>query len=515
MKKGILFTILIMLLMPIMVFADDNVTTEITGVSNGKPGDIVAYDINITVPENLKASGYKATLDYNKDVLDLKTITAKDWEGTNNKEELNYTYTDGVSGTTTIATITFKIKDTVSKQNVVISLKDISITVLDEEDSSSIVSNFDETSPLLRASLSIKSTDNTLKSLQVGDNPVEKFSSDVTEYTINVAADQSEVEIKATPNNANAKFVEGFGNRKITLNYGENEVLVKVESEIGEVKTYTLTIIREDDRNTNNNLKEVIINSGKIKLNLSKNRVDYTVQTYKLKSLDIDAVAEDPNAKISINKPSEIIIGDNVVVITVTSEMGIDKVYTIVFENSNESIDTKIKTLYVSGVDIDFDKNTMVYKVPYNKKYKNGLDLKVVTVSDDNLVTYNVYYNDQIITDDIKINLQVGDVYEIVVTPLGMEEGDESEATVYTIEITKDNRVSFYFLLEIILILILMVLIIVQIVLKKKNNTSKTIVKEPKEKHNTKTTEELQKEIDKTKIIDDDELQKINDESKK
>ncbi len=520
MKKGLkkLLLTFIVFLFPIIVWASPNVTTEITGSSNGKPGDTIAYDIKIVVPSELKASNYTANIEYNKDILELKAVTAKDWTGSSNSDKLVFEYEEGITGTSTIATVTFKIKDNVPKQTTIISLKDISITVIDEDESSSIVSGFDETSPSLRASLTIKSTDNTLKSIAIDGENIKDFKSDVTDYKLTVTADKSEVELKATPNNANATFQDGFGNRKISLDYGENEVLIKVQSEIGEVKTYKLIITREDDRNTNNNLKEVIINSGKIKINLSNNRVDYVIQTYKLKSLEIDAVAIDPNAKVTVQLPKEIIIGDNVAIITVTSESGEDKVYTITFQNSDEAIDTKIKTLYISGYKIDFDKNTMVYEVAYNKKYKKGLDIKVVTVASNDLVEHKIYYNGQLITDDINIDLKVGDTYEIVVTPLGMEEGDESEATVYTIEIVKDKRISFYFLLELLILVILVILIIIQVVRRNKNKKEdKKIV--TKEKSNPSLNKEkdkpLKEETEKTMIVDTQELIKMEQENKK
>ncbi len=505
-KKGILLLVVgLLILIPSIVLAAQP-TVELSGVLNAKPGDTVAYDIKINSSGDTRASKYEANLEYDQNILELKSITAKSWTKESGSSDLNFSYQDGISGSSTIATITFKVKDNVPKQTTNIALKDIKITTLDEEDSSSIVTISENASH--KVSLSVKSTDNTLKDLKVDGKTIEDFKKDNYEYELSVSSDTDEVEIKATPTNANATFEEGFGNRDVKLDYGENEVLIKVKAESGEIQVYKLLITREDDRNTNNDLKEIIINSGRIKLELSKNKVNYTIKTYKLKELEIDAVPVDEKAKVEIEIPDEIIVGDNVVTITVTSETGEEKVYTLTFENSDKELDTKLKNLYIKGYNIDFDKNTMVYQIVYNKKYKNGLDFSIVTADDEELVGYTIFYNGEEVTDDTNISLKPGDKYEIRVYPLGLEEGDSSETTTYTIEIVKDKRVSFFLILEILIALVLFVLIIVQVVKrnkKRKNNANQ------ENNNNVVSNEKLQEEVNKTKVIDTDELNKINE----
>ena len=504
-KKGILLLIGILFIIPTIVFAAKaSVTTDFEGVITAKPGDIVAYDIKITTDE-LKPTKYKANLEYNKDVVEFKSITQKGegWSSISSENSIELNNSKGASsGTIVVATITFKVKDDIPKQNTEIKLTNIQITTLDDEKSESIT-NLDDK----KVTLSIKSTDNKLKDLKVDGITLEEFKEDVFEYELEVSSEEDKIEIKATPNNVNATFVEGYGPRTVDVNYGENEFLIKVKSESGEIQVYKISIKREDDRNTNNSLKEVIINSGKIKLSLSKNQVDYEVKTYKLKELEVDAVAVDPKAKVEVKLPEEIIVGDNIVVISVTSESGEEKLYTITFSNSDTEIDTKIKTLYIKEHDIDFDKNTMVYEVVFNKKFKKGLDIRVVPVSGDDLVNYQIYYNGNLLTEDTKVNLKAGDKYEIKVIPIGMEEGNESETSTYTITIVKDTRISFYLVLEAFIALILVILIIVQIVKRNKIKKSKT----KKEIEKTVSDKKVKTEIEKTKVMTEEEINKIND----
>ena len=511
-KRGILIFLLSLFLLPTVVFAvKQEVSTEFEGVITANPGDVVAYDIKVTTSE-LKPSKYNAQLSYDENLLDLKGVTVKGdgWSSSSDKTKIELTNKKGGStGTTILATVSFKVKEKIEKQNIEIKLTEIKITTLDDKDTENITNLTEK-----KVTLAVKSTDNSLKDLKVDGITIEKFKKDVYEYELTLDSSMETVDITATLNEPNATFVEEYGAREVNLEYGENEVLIKVKSESGKIQVYKVTINREDNRNTNNNLKEIIINSGKIKLELSKNKVDYTVKTYKLKDLEVDAIPVDIKATVEVKIPEEIIVGDNVVVITVTSESGEEKIYTITFENSDTTIDTKIKTLYIKGYELDFDKNTMVYEVVFNKKFIKGLDIKVVPVSGDDLVQYTIYYNGSEITDDTKIELKPGDKYEIKVVPIGLEEGEESDSKIYTIDIVKDTRISFFLVLELFIIVILLILIIIQIVKKKKNKNKNEKTDTGKTKKEKVEDKVVKHEIEKTKVIDKEELKKINNSNK-
>jgi len=509
-KRGILILLLSLFLLPTTVFAAKaEVSTEFEGVITANPGDIVAYDIKVTTSE-LMPSKYNAQLSYDETLLELKGVTVKGegWKSTSDKKNIELTNKKGGStGTTILATVSFKVKEKIERQNIEIKLIEIKVTTLDDKNTENITNLTDK-----KVTLSVKSTDNTLKDLKVDGITIDGFEKDVYEYELTLDSSMETVDVVATLNEANATFVEEYGSREVNLEYGQNEVLIKAKSESGKIQVYKITIHREDNRNTNNNLKEVIINSGKIKLELSKNKVDYTVKTYKLKELEIDAIPVDIKAEVEVKMPDEIVVGDNVVVITVTSESGEEKLYTITFENSDTTIDTKIKTLYIKGYDLDFDKNTMVYEVVFNKKFIKGLNIKVVPVSGDDLVKYTIYYNGYEITDDTKIELSPGDKYEIKVIPIGLEEGEESDSKTYTIDIVKDTRINFFLVLELFIIFVLIILIIIQVVKRKNNQKQKTVPsKEKKDKLEDKV---VKQEVDKTKVISKEEIEKINNSNK-
>jgi len=498
MKKinKILFCFVTILIgLPMIVFAKDDIEIDFDGVQYAKPGDIVAYDIKMEIADTVTVTGFKANIEYDSKILEYQDAVVKQDSGwkkeKNDTTNFNFSIEDGINGTTTVATVSFKIKDDTKKQTTKIILKDIEVITVDDAG----VPGYKHISDTEEEQLSIKSIDNTLKDLKVDGMTLEDFKSDVTDYKFIVDSDVENIEIKATLNDNTATFVEEFNSREVALEYGENEVLIKTKSESGDIRVYKITITREDNRNTNNNLKEVIINSGKIKLQLSKSKVDYTIKTYKLKELVVEATAVDPKAAVKVDIPDEIVEGDNVVIITVTSETGEEKLYTITFENSDTSIDTKLKTLYIKGHNITFDKNTMVYEVVYNKLYKSGLEIKPVPVSGDDLVEYTIYYNGTKLEEINNIQLKVGDKYEIQVHPIGMDEGDESEASFYTIVIVKDTRISFYLLLEVLIAIILSILITIQLFKKRKNDRrkQKVQIEQDKKQFNQKIEEEINK----------------------
>lgn len=511
MKKinKILFSLIItIMLVPMIAFAKDDIEIDFDGVQYAKPGDVVAYDIKMEIVDGVTVTGFKANIEYDSNILEYQDAVVKQDSGwkkeKNDTTNFYFSIEDGINGTTTVATVSFKIKNGAKKQTTKIILKDIEIITIDEAGDP----GYKHISDTEEEQLSIKSTDNTLKDLKVDGMTLEGFKSDVTDYKFIVESDVDKIEVKATLNDNTATFVEEYNSREVELEYGENEVLIKAKSESGDIKVYKITITREDDRNTNNNLKEVIINSGKIKLKLSKSKVDYTIKTYKLKELEVEAIPVDPKATVEVEIPEEIVVDENIVVIKVISETGEEKLYSITFDNSDTSIDTKLKTLYVKGFDIEFDKNTMVYEIVYNRFYRKGLEIKPVTVSGDDLAEYVIYYNGTKLDEVDNLQLKVGDKYEIQVHPLGMEEGDESETSTYTIIIVEDTRISFYLLLEILIAIILSILITIQIFKKRKNDKIRHSRKE--NRNNKITNKKLEEEVNKTKVITKDEINKMN-----
>lgn len=100
-----------------------------------------------------------------------------------------------------------------------------------------------------------KSSNNNIKSVTIkwGDGETHTINyEDYDEYDsyivpyLSVDADISTVEIEAVLEDSKASFVEDYGPRIVNLNYGENDIIIKVEAENGDIKSETIGVTRGD-----------------------------------------------------------------------------------------------------------------------------------------------------------------------------------------------------------------------------------------------------------------------------
>ena len=477
-KKIISFLIALLILLPITVSAEGE-TNDLVGPDMSSPGSIITYKITVSSP-SAQVVQYDADLTYDKSTV-LELVSIQDvpvnenegvpWKGEKNvigpsPTKLKFTNT-GIVGTSQVAILTFKVKEDVTKSDTVLKLSGF----LTDADG-----NVLQTAEVSKT-ISIKSTDNTLKDLKVNGNTVVNFSPSTYSYSMQVEQETTTANIEATTNSTTATFVEKYGPRSIGLDYGENKIEVKVLSASGEEKTYLIQITRLDNRGTNNDLKEIVINSGKVKISFDKNTLSYNIRTYKETSVNIVATPVDPKATVKIEKEDNLKIGDNVVKIIVVSEDGKEKNYTININNLDRDVDTSLKNLEISGLDDEFkfDKNVSDYEIIYKVKYKDKL-VFIPTINSD--------------TDDVQIdkplleqtlaNLKEGSIVKVRVYATN---GAES---LYTVTFVADKRINFFFLLSVVVFILLLVIFIRLIINRKKN--------EPAElEHVVESEEELAK----------------------
>lgn len=470
-KMGFLLALVVLFLIPLSVSAAE-FTTTLEGPDKASVNEKIDYTINIKT--DAQATEFETTLKYDTDILELVSILKKDtWNGNNTvtnsgNNTIKFTNT-GATGESAIVTLRFKVKSCL-KSSTTVSLENIKLTALETEEGvegSTILTH--STVPL---DISIKSDDNTLKNIKIGDKLISGFSPDVLEYTVEVDSLTDSTKIGATLNSkSTASFVDDFGPRDVSLNYGQNEVLLKVKSESGKELIYKVKIVRKDDGVSNTDLKSIILNGGKIKFNFDKTVLGYTIKTYKLDKIEVDVETDDSTSTAKVDAPTKLIIGDNKIKITVTSVTGATKEYTILIVNSEVPIDTRLKNLSVKGHNINFSSDNYKYSIRYDKAYKNGLTIYNTALSND--VQVKVIGNE---------NLKQGSVIKIVVTAL-----DGSNTSEYTITLERDTRISFFLILDVIIGTVLIVLILIQ--LKKRKKIKKEKEEKKKEEELSKTKE--------------------------
>lgn len=261
-----------------------------------------------------------------------------------------------------------------------------------------------------------RSSNNNLKSLSVDVGSIS-FKSGTTSYSLNVGADVSSMKISAAVEDSKASFVKNYGARTVNLSYGSSSHQVKVKAENGSVKTYTIKVNREDGRSSNTYLKSLSLSSGSI--SFSKDIESYTTSVpFDVTSIVVTAEAEDSVSKVDVVSPS-LVVGENIINVTVTSESGDTRVYTIKVIRLEEaavlSNNNNVSSIDILGHGINFDPDTEIYEINIGDEYA----LVIEVLLEDPSAKYVIEGNE---------NLKDGSVIKITSTS---ENGESKEYKVF------------------------------------------------------------------------------------
>lgn len=268
---------------------------------------------------------------------------------------------------------------------------------------------------------------NFLSSLEVENNKITPvFNKNTINYTLTVKKDVTSVKINATLESDKSSFNKGYGPRTVNLNYGVNNVVIKVTSESGAVKTYTIKITREDDRSSNNYLKSLNVSSGDFTFNKKTLNYSFTVPN-EVTSLKVFAAAEDTKSTVSGVKTYNLKEGLNKITITVTAENKQTRTYTLqvtrIVKNITKETNNKLESLEITNYQINFDPETTIY----NLTIENEKSLNIIPKVQDSTSSVIVNGNE---------NLKDGSVIKLVVTAV---DGSTKE---YIINISKNEEVN-------------------------------------------------------------------------
>lgn len=162
-----------------------------------------------------------------------------------------------------------------------------------------------------------KSNNANLKSLVVENyDIIPNFSSDVTEYTLDVTNEVTELSIKAEPEDSKAT-VTIKGEKE--LKEGENTVIISVDAEDGTTKLYEIKVTKKEE--TVFGLTSLKIKDANIEF-----KPDVYSYSVNIKSdvdiLEIQAVASEEDATVEITGNEELKEGENIITIIVSSKDG-------------------------------------------------------------------------------------------------------------------------------------------------------------------------------------------------
>ncbi len=477
MKKIKILLLLLLFVFPLNVLAADN-KAKIEAPKMTSKGEEISVSISVT--SDTAINGFKGTFTYETSALELLSIENKNgWKQVSEFSKgspvtLDFTHENGLTGETTILTLKFKVKEDVAKTSTVLNLEGTTKNESDE-----MINTLEK----VTSQIDIKSTDNSLKDLKLNGKTITNFSPTTYSYSIQVDSTVTTANFEAVVNDKTATFKDKFEPRTgVSLDYGDNNFEIIVVSASGDEKKYEVTLIRQDNRGTNNDLQSLIVNSNPKLFEFDKNTLTYTVTTHKLKTIDIVATPADSKATVKIDKKDELEIGSNEIKITVISESKDEKVYTLIINNLDTEINTKLKNIELFGCDetLDFENDKYDYEILYKAKYKDSLVIKPVVSNEDEAVA----------TVD-KTDLSTLKPGEKVTITVSAKDGTKNVENYYTILFKKDNRINFFLILGLIIFIVLLIIFIKMALNYKK--TKKELALEIDQK---------QKDLEKTKRLE-------------
>lgn len=272
------------------------------------------------------------------------------------------------------------------------------------------------------------SNDTHLKNIKLSRGILSPaFSKNVYNYNVKVDSDVDKITIDAIKNDVN-QVIEGevIGAK---LKYGKNEFKLVVTNGTGIKREYQIIINREDNRDTNATLAALSLSSGSI--HFSPDVYEYSTKVlYEVTNISVLANPEKTTSTVKVEGDKDLIVGENTIIITVKSEKGNEKKYTIkvnrLAEGEQIGDNANIKNIIVAGYDLAFDYDKQEYKLLIKKEDK----LNITVDMDDPNASYIVTGNDNL-SDGSKINIVTQSV-------------DGSATKTYTIEITKLKYTTYY-----------------------------------------------------------------------
>lgn len=284
-----------------------------------------------------------------------------------------------------------------------------------------------------------RDSNNRLSSLSIdGVDISPRFNENTLAYTAKVSKDTNIITVNANLSSNNSSFVNNYGPRKINLNDGYNKVQVKVRSQSGAVRVYTITILKGDapannnntgnggtsnngENNQNNNqednkskalLENLSLSDGII--TFDPNVFDYNVVVdYNTSKLDVTAESANPDDIIDIKNVDELEVGGfNEIVINVKSKNEeTSNTYTIYVERREENItisnDSLLKDLSIDGYKIKFDAKQKEYSI---KLKRNESELKINATPNSDRANITIEGNENLVNDsEVKIRVTAED----------------------------------------------------------------------------------------------------------
>ena len=300
--------------------------------------------------------------------------------------------------------------------NISTSEKQIEVTVVSEDEtkSNTYILNIKRT----------KSSVNTLSDITVSEGTLTpEFNSNITSYTVNVDGNISSIDVSATLTDSRATIISGTGIH--SLNVGDNNIVIRVESESGSILDYNINVIRA--KKNINDLSMIKVDGKEIE-NFSSDTLEYDLGdvNYSKTKINVEAVLKDVDSSVKGDGEISLKTGDNEIVLTVTAQNGDEKTYKL-HVNRIKNDNANLSLLSVMGYTLtpDFDKDILYYETTVEEEKSILTKEEVTAVAEDK----NASISKQ---DNIELSTTVDNIYKVTVTA-----EDGKTIKIYTIKVNR------------------------------------------------------------------------------
>ncbi len=225
----------------------------------------------------------------------------------------------------------------------------------------------------------------------------------------------------------------------------------------------------ENEPSDNNDLSSLTIDGVTLSPEFNKDVTEYTANVgEEIANLIVSAVAENSNAEVEVTGNENLQMGENTVTITVTSEAGETKTYTIRVTKGEvvATDDTlKLQSLEIAGVNLDgqFSPDTYSYELNLSR-YVESLDITATANQED--ATIEIIGNENLIEGENTITIL-------------LTSADGEETATYQIKAVlpaattaTQNNTQFYMICAGVAIAVIAIVVIIVVIYKKRKNNA-------------------------------------------
>jgi hypothetical protein len=334
------FAVILLILANLTIVQAASFSTATTSSKTSVTAIGEQFTVTFAVKNSTGISAITASFNYDSSKLEIVSSAAESGFALTLGTKLVVDHTEVKTGNFNIAKVTFKTK---------------SAFVIGESTEVGInnVVGSDGTADVNAAGSSVtikmeapKSTNNYLSSLGISQGSLN-FNKTTTSYTVIVDNNITSITLSATAEDSKAT-ISGTGTKNLKVYSNTFKIVVTAES--GAKRTYSVNVVRRDaDGNagalsTNNNLASLSVEG--CQLTFVESQLEYRCEVDNLTtSVVVTAQPADNKATMVIANIDELNVGDNPITISVTSESGDVKVYTIIVNRSSNAPTVPIETV--------------------------------------------------------------------------------------------------------------------------------------------------------------------------